>query len=58
MARIWANRLEDPESTWKWSDVPVYRQNAVKSVLQADVDSGRISPERYREITGEPYEVI
>ena len=54
MNRIWANRLE--AGTQQWADVPASRKNAVREILRGDVESGAITPERYSEITGEPWE--
>lgn len=53
MARIWANRLE--AGTFTWADVPQSRKAAVKKVLRGDVESGKITAERYEEIVGEEY---
>jgi len=53
MNRIWANRLE--AGTKSWEDVPASRLYGVKAVLRGDVEDGRITAERYEEITGEPY---
>ena len=54
MNRIWANRLE--AGTQQWADVPASRKNAVREILRGDIESGAITPERYSEITGEPWE--
>ena len=54
MDRIWANRLE--AGTQKWADCPAGRKAAVGAILRQDVESGRITAERYGEITGEAYE--
>jgi hypothetical protein len=54
MNRIWANRLE--AGTQKWSDCPASRKTAVDAILRQDVEDGRITAERYTEITGKPYE--
>lgn len=53
MDRIWANRLEAGTKTWE--EVPEVRKESVKAILQADVVSGKITAERYEEITGEPF---
>lgn len=53
MDRIWANRLEAGTKTW--ADVPEARKDNVKAILYADVEAGKLTPERYEEITGEPY---
>lgn len=56
MNRIWANRLE--AGTKIWLEVPNSRKNAVKAILAEDVVNGinDMTPEKYQEITGEPYE--
>lgn len=38
-----------------WSQVPDSLKREVKSILKNDVARGYITPERYEEITGEPY---
>ena len=50
MNRIWANRLE--AGTKSWEDCPASRKNAVDVILREDVENGKISAERYTEITG------
>ena len=50
MNRIWANRLE--AGTKSWEDCPASRKNAVDVILREDVKNGKISAERYTEITG------
>ena len=54
MNRIWANRLE--AGTQPWSACPASRRAAVDAILRQDVEDGRITAERYEEITGKPYE--
>ena len=54
MNRIWANRLE--AGTQPWSACPASRKTAVDTILRQDVEDGRITAERYTEITGKPYE--
>ena len=54
MNRIWANRLE--AGTKSWEDCPANRKNAVDAILKEDVENGKISAERYTEITGNVYE--
>ena len=51
MNRIWANRLE--AGTQNWADCPDSRKAAVDAILREDVAAGRITAERYTEITGE-----
>jgi hypothetical protein len=53
MAKIWRNRLE--AGTQVWADCPEKYRDAVKALLRADVEAGKITAERYREITGEWY---
>ena len=53
MNRIWANRLE--AGTKAWEEVPASRKAGVKTVLRGDVENGRLTAQRYEEITGEPY---
>ena len=56
MARIWANRLEAGDKTW--ANVPNSRKAAVRAILREDVQNHHngMTPERYEEIVGEPYE--
>ena len=54
MNRIWANRLE--AGTQEWASVPASRKTAVDAILRADVEAGKLTAERYTEITGEPWE--
>ena len=54
MNRIWANRLE--AGTQPWSACPVSRRAAVDAILRQDVADGKITTERYEEITGFPYD--
>ena len=54
MNRIWANRLEAGTKTW--DECPASRKTAVDAILRQDVENGRITAERYTEITGKPYE--
>lgn len=51
---IWANRLIAGTKTW--DDVPVDRVDGVKAELQKRVAGGKITAEKYTEITGESYE--
>lgn len=53
MNRIWANRLE--AGTQIWADVPHIRKVAVDAILRQDVVAGRLTAERYSEITGNPF---
>lgn len=53
MARIWANCLET--GTQVWNSVPETRREAVKAVLRQDVETGRISAEKYKEICWENF---
>ena len=54
MAKIWRNRLE--AGTQVWDDCPERYKMAVDALLRADVASGKITPARYKEITGEDYD--
>lgn len=54
MAKIWRNRLE--AGTQKWEDCPEKYRADVLKLLKDDVRKGKISPERFKEITGEDYE--
>ena len=54
MNRIWANRLE--AGTQRWADCPDSRKDAVDAILRQDVEDGKITAERYTEITGFKYE--
>lgn len=51
---IWANRLV--AGTRTWDEVPPARMEGVKAELAARVESGKISAEKYEEITGEAYD--
>lgn len=53
MAKIWRNRLE--AGTQNFEDCPEKYKADVLKLLRVDVASGRITAERYREITGEEY---
>lgn len=53
MAKIWRNRLE--AGTQSWADCPERYRAAVKALLREDVESSKISAERYQEIVGEAY---
>ena len=54
MNRIWANRLEAGTKTW--AECPQSRKAAVEQILREDVEDGKITAERFEEITGHPYE--
>lgn len=53
MDRIWANRLVAGTKTW--AEMPASRRAGVKQELGKRVVEGEISPEQYKEITGEDY---
>jgi hypothetical protein len=53
MAKIWRNRLE--AGTQIWADCPERYRSEVKKLLKLDVVIGKLTAERYEEITGEPY---
>ena len=50
MNRIWANRLEAGSKTW--AECPNSRKAAVDAILREDVENGKLTAERYTEITG------
>ena len=50
---IWANRLV--AGTRTWDEVPASRREGVKEELADRVESGKISAEQYKEITGEDF---
>jgi hypothetical protein len=51
MDKIWANRLV--AGTRKWAEMPASRRPGVKRELAKRVAEGEITPEQYRDITGE-----
>lgn len=53
MAKIWANRLIAGTKTW--DEVPAERKAEVLAELANRVKSGKITAEKYTEITGEAY---
>lgn len=53
MDKIWANRLI--AGTKSWAEMPASRCPGVKRELGKRVVEGEISPEQYKEITGEDY---
>ena len=53
MDKIWANRLVAGTKTW--TEMPISRRVAVKKVLAARVESGEITADDYKNITGEDY---
>lgn len=53
MSVIWANRLIAETKTW--DEVPDERVAGVKVELQKRVAAGKLTAERYAEITGEEY---
>ena len=56
MAKVWHKRIL--AGTQEYSKCPLKYKEEVKELLILDVDSGVITPERYEEITGEPYPVV
>lgn len=54
MDKIWANRLID--GTKEWAEMPASRRPGVKRELAKRVAEGEITPEQYKEITGEDYD--
>lgn len=53
MARVYVNLLYAGMRTW--NQIPDTLKREIKSIFRADVACGVITPERYEEITGEPY---
>lgn len=51
MDKIWANRLV--AGTRTWAEMPASRRPGVKAELTKRVTDGEITPEQYRDITGE-----
>ncbi len=53
--RTWANRIEAGTKTW--AQCPISRRDGVKEVLREDTSLRKngMSPERFKEITGEDY---
>jgi hypothetical protein len=51
MDKIWANRLI--AGTRVWAEMPASRYLGVKAELAKRVTDGEITPEQYRDITGE-----
>lgn len=54
MDKIWANRLV--AGTKAWEEMPASRRPGVKRELAKRVAEGKITAERYKEITGEGYD--
>lgn len=55
MNEIWANRLIAGTQTWDRC-VKSGRSEAVKAILAEAVVGGKITPEEYKRITGDPFE--
>lgn len=53
MNKIWTNRLVAGTKTWE--DVPPERKDAVLVELRKRVEKGKITAEKYSEITGDIY---
>ena len=53
MDKIWANRLVAGTKTW--AEMPASRRAGVKKVLAERVESGEITADQYKNITGEAY---
>ena len=53
MPKIWYNRIVAGTKTL--SECPERYRDGVVALLRADVDKGAMTPERYEELTGEPY---
>ena len=54
MDKIWANRLIAGTKTW--DEMPASRRPGVKRELAKRVAEVEITPEQYKEITGEDYD--
>ncbi len=54
MAKIWRNRIIAGDQLF--SHCPARYQPQVLGLLAQDVENGTITPERYEELTGQPYE--
>ena len=54
MNEIWANRLV--AGTRTWAEMPASRQIPVMLILGQRVESGAITAEQYKAVTGEEYE--
>ena len=53
MAKIYANQLI--KGNIAWDDVVDGMKEAVMAILQEHVQNGKITIERYEQITGQPY---
>lgn len=53
MAKIWFKQILRGYRTY--SEVPIEWKQAVAALLYRAVKSNELTPERYEEITGEPY---
>lgn len=54
MNKIWANRLIAGDR-FTWEDVPASRKEGVLEELRSRVEAGKITAEKFAEITGEEY---
>lgn len=54
MEKLWAKKLENGDK--KWAEVPESRREDVEAVLKEDVEAGKITAQKYKEITGAKYE--
>ena len=54
IAKIWRNRIE--AGTQQYSDCPEKYKVMVLELMREDVASGKITAERFKELTGEDYE--
>ena len=53
MAKIWRNRIEGGTKTFK--ECPDRYKEDVLELMQQDVENGKISKEKYKELTGMDY---
>lgn len=53
MPKIWRNRIIAGTKTY--AQCPARYKDQVKELLKHDVEQAVISPERYEELVGEPY---
>lgn len=54
IAKIWRNRIE--AGTQSFDNCPEKYKADVLTLMRQDVASGKITAERFEELTGEPYD--